>query len=130
MRDPSAIVLRDRFSNRAASCRRSFGGNRREPSLRILSLMNEVVPIFRRSGSLPLHAAEIQISIVSSSFPIVIICQIKELVLDDFDLSVTHSRSGNPIKKVNQSVNRFHTVSTVSDAHDKMRVCLADLNLN
>jgi len=29
-----------------------------EPSLRILRLMNEVVPVFRGSGSLPAHAGE------------------------------------------------------------------------
>jgi len=34
------------------------------------------------------------------------------------------SRSGEPIKKVNQPLNRFHAVITVSDAHQKMRVCL------
>jgi len=44
---------------------------------------------------------------VSSSFPIDL-CQIKELLLDDLDLRVSHSRSGNPITKVNQRVNRFH----------------------
>jgi hypothetical protein len=65
---------------------------------------------------------------VSSSFPIDF-CQIKEFLLDDFDLHVSHSRSGNPIKKVNQSVNRFHA-SVLPDTHHKMRVCLADLNLN
>jgi hypothetical protein len=61
---------------------------------------------------------------VSSSFPIALNCQIKELLLDDFDLHVSHPRSGKPIKKVNQRVNRFHAISTVSDTHHKMRVCL------
>jgi hypothetical protein len=70
--------------------------------------MNEVVPVFCGSGSLPFHVRERQISIVSSSFPIAQNCQIKELLLDGFDLRVSHSRSGKPIKKVNQRVNRFH----------------------
>jgi len=61
---------------------------------------------------------------VSSSFSIALNCQIKELLLDDFDLHVSHSRSSKPIKKVNQRVNRFHAISTVSDTHHKMRVCL------
>jgi len=70
---------------------------------------------------------------VSSSFPIALNCQIKELLLDDFDLRVSHSRSGKPIKKVNQRVNRFHAISTVSDTHHKMRVCLqggGELSIN
>src|SRR5215471_13593695 len=87
--------------------------------------MNEVVTVFSGSGSLPSHVGERQISIVSSSFLIAHNCQIKELLLDGFDLRVSHSRSGKPIKKVNQRINRFH--STVSDTHNKMRVCLADL---
>src|SRR5215831_14304120 len=69
----------------------------REPSLRFVRLINEVLPVFSGSGSLPLHAAEIQISKLSSSFRIVLICQIEELVLDDFELPVSHWRSGNPI---------------------------------
>jgi hypothetical protein len=92
---------------------------KREPNLRILRFINEVLPVFRGSGSLPAYARPRQISIVSSSFLIAIICQINELLLDDFDLRVSHSRSGKPIKKV----NRFHN-STVSDAHHKVRVCL------
>ena len=96
----------------------------REPSLRILRLVNEVPATFRGSGSLPTHAGERQISIASSSFPTDIIYQIKELLLDDFDLHVSHSRSGKPIKKVNQRVNRFHAISMVSDTRHKMRVCL------
>jgi hypothetical protein len=87
--------------------------------------MNEVVPVFSGSGSLPSHVGERQIGIMSSSFPIAHNCQIKELLLDGFDLRVSHSRSGKPIKKVNQRINRFH--STVSDTHNNMRVCLADL---
>jgi hypothetical protein len=87
--------------------------------------MNEVVPMFSGASSLPSHVGERHISIVSSSFPIAHNCQIKELLLDGFDLRVSHSRSGKPIKKVNQRINRFH--STVSDKHNKMRVCLADL---
>src|SRR5262249_30558868 len=91
------------------SYRHSFRGNwPREPSLRIVRLMNEVVPVFSGSGSLPSHVGERQISIVSSSFPIAHNCQIKEILLDGFDLRVSHSRSGKPIKKVNQRVNRFH----------------------
>lgn len=58
---------------------------------------------------------------VSSSFPIALNCQIKELLIDDFNLHMTHSRSGKPIKKVNQRVDRFHAISTVSDTHHKMR---------
>ncbi len=96
----------------ARSCEARQGliseGIDREPSLRILRLINEVLPFFSGSVSLPVHAGERQISIVSSSFPIAINCQIKELVLDDFNLRVSHSRSGKPIKKVNQRVNRFH----------------------
>src|SRR5262245_28728765 len=87
--------------------------------------MNEVVPVFSGSGSLPSHVRERQIGIMSSSFPIADNCQIKELLLDGFDLRVTYSRSGKPFKKVNQRINRFH--STVSDTQNKMRVCLADL---
>jgi len=70
---------------------------------------------------------EIDKSVVSSSFLIAIICQIKELVLDDLGLCVNNSRSGKPIKKVNQRVNRFHT-SVLPDTHHKMRVCLTDFS--
>jgi len=95
--------------------------------------MNEVVPVFEGSHPLPAHAGERQISIASNSFLIAINCQIKELVLNDFNLRVSHSRSGKPIKKVNQRVNRFHAISTVSDTHHKMRVCLqgdGELSIN
>src|SRR5262249_31663194 len=85
----------------------------------------EVVPMFSGSSSLPSHVGERQIGIVSSSFALAHTCQIKEVLLDGFDLRVSHSRSGKPIKKVNQRINRFH--STVSDTQNKMRVCLADL---
>ena len=90
----------------------------REPNLRIVRLINEVLPVFSGSGFLPVHAGAIQINIPSTSF-LALNCQIKELVLDAFDLrvsdflprkeSVRNSRSGKPIKKVNQRVNRFHT---------------------
>src|SRR5215813_12797692 len=81
------IILARPHSDRAASYRRSFRGNwPPEPSLRIVRLMNEVVPVFSGSGSLPSHVGERQISIVSSSFPIAHNCQIKEPLLDGFDL--------------------------------------------
>jgi hypothetical protein len=93
-------------------------GIAREPNLRIVRLINEVLPVFSGSGFLPVHAGAIQINIPSSSF-LALNCQIKELVLDAFDLRVSdflprkefvrNSRSGKPIKKVNQRVNRFHT---------------------
>jgi hypothetical protein len=57
---------------------------------------------------------------VSSSFPIDL-CQIKELLLDDFDLRVSHSPSGNPITKVNQRVNRFHAICTFGYAPQNAR---------
>jgi hypothetical protein len=60
-----------------------------QPSPRILRLINEVLPVFRVSGSLPLHAAEMQISILSSSFRIALKCQIKELILDYLDLRLS-----------------------------------------
>jgi len=65
-------------------------------AVRVASIPAPIVTAFG-SGSLPLHAAEIQISKLSSSFRIVLICQIEELVLDDFELPVSHWRSGNPI---------------------------------
>ncbi len=100
----------------------------REPSLRILRLLNDVVPVFRGSGSLPAHAGQRQISVAPGSFLIAINSQIKELVLNDFNLRVSHSRSGKPIKKGNQRVNRFHAVNTVSDKHHKTRVCLREVS--
>jgi hypothetical protein len=85
-------------------------------------LINEVVPVFSESGSLPPHAGEGQIGIVSRSFPIALSCQIKELVLDDFYLRVSHLRSGKPIKKINQRVNRFHTLLCSGYAPQNARV--------
>jgi hypothetical protein len=64
-------------------------GINREPSLRIPRLINEVQPLFSGSGSLPSHVGERQIGIMSSSFPIAHNCQIKELLLDGFDLRVS-----------------------------------------
>ena len=46
---------------------------------------------------------------VSSSFPIALNCQIKELLIDDFNLHMTHSRSGKTIKKaINASIVSCH----------------------
>jgi len=95
-------------------------GINREPSLRIVRFINEVLPVLRVSGALPAHAGERQISIVSSSFPIALICQIQELLLDG--MRVNYSRSGKPIKKVNQRVNRFHPVSTFGWAPQNSRL--------
>jgi len=39
-------------------------------------------------------------------------------------ICVSVIRDVGPIKKVSQPLNRFHAVSTVSDTHHKMRVCL------
>jgi len=59
---------------------------------------------------------------VSSSFPIAINCQIKELVLNDFNLRLSHSRSGKPLKKANQRVNLFHTLLCSGYAPQNARV--------
>src|SRR6516164_6665487 len=69
VRDLRGLSRRDPPTVFACSYRRSFRGNRREPNLRIVRFINEVLPVFRVSGSLPAHAGESQISIVSSSFP-------------------------------------------------------------
>jgi len=52
--------------------------------------MNQVLPVFRRSGTLPVPAKEIQIGVMPGSFPIALDCQVKEPVLNGFDLPVAH----------------------------------------
>src|SRR5262249_22165718 len=91
--------------------------------------INEVLPVLSTSGSLPLHAAEIQISILSSSFPIALNCQLKSLFsMISIFVSVIGGVAIRSKKSINESIVFIPLIPLVrSDTHHKMRVCLADL---